>query len=107
MCLSFRTPSSSAFSELVIEVPKVTVKNYSLLETALAASPGVFVNGYCEERKMFLLLIDRSRQPDNSFLDQLLHNMELEYHVKESCTIAQVRDLCGMGTANQSTTSPQ
>jgi hypothetical protein len=103
----FFSASTPALSELVVETPRVTEKNQLLLQNALASSPGVFVNGYCEERKMFLLLIDRSQQPDNVFLDELMHRFQLEYHVKEACTIAQVRELCRMGTGNESTNSPQ
>ncbi|MCA6364071.1 MAG: hypothetical protein IM638_13605 [Bacteroidetes bacterium] len=109
VCISLFSLSATppALSELVVETPRVNEKNQLQVQTALASSPGVFVNGYCEERKMFLLLINRTQQPDNLFLDQLMHRFQLEYHVKESCTIAQVRELCGMRTGNESTNSPQ
>jgi hypothetical protein len=107
LCVVFLSATSPALSELVVEVPGVNEKNSQQVHTALASRPGVYVNGFCQERKMFLLLVDRTRQPDDEFLQQLMHRFQLEYHVKESCTIAQVRDLCGMGAGNESTNSPQ
>ena len=107
LCVVFFSATTPVMNELVVETPGVNEKNRQQVYTALSARPGVVVNGYCEDRRMFLLLIDRTRQPDNAFLEQLMHHFNLEYHVKEACTIAQVRELCGMGTGNESTNSPQ
>lgn len=107
VCVVLFSANSTAMSELVVEIPGVNEKNQMQIHTALASTPGVFVNGYCEERRMFLLLVDRTRQANDEFLEKRMHHFQLEYHVKESCTIAQVRELCGMGSGSESTNSPQ
>ncbi|MGL5890395.1 MAG: hypothetical protein ACRC3B_10945 [Bacteroidia bacterium] len=92
------TPSS--LEELIVEVPKISEKNQLFISAELLLQNGVSINDYCSEKKMFLLIVDRNRQPGNEFLQTVFHQHELEYHVKENCTIAQVRELCGMPENN-------
>lgn len=91
--------------ELIVQVPKISEKNQPLISAALFRQNGVSVNGYCGDQHIFLLIVDRNRQPDNEFLYTIFHQYQLEYHVKESCTIAQVRELCGMPATNSTNQS--
>jgi hypothetical protein len=88
-------------SELIVEIPAVTGKNELTVRTRLSAVPGVYFNGYCENRKIYLLRIDRNVQPNNDFLDNILHNdFQFSYFIKEDCTIEQVRTLCDMPSSS-------
>jgi hypothetical protein len=102
LTMSFSPP---ALQELIVQVPKISEKNQPNIAATLVQQNGISVNGYCGEQKIFLLLVDRSRQPGNEFLHTVFQQYQLEYHVKESCTIAQVRAMCGM-PANNSSPNP-
>lgn len=89
--------SPPVLDELIVEIPGVTGKTELTVRTRLSGVPGVYFNGYCENRKIYLLRIDRNIQPNNDFLDNVLHNdFQFSYFVKEDCTIEQVRTLCDM-----------
>ncbi len=102
LSMAFTPP---VLEELIVQVPKISEKNQPLITSMLAQNNGVSVNGYCKEQTIFLLMVDRNRQPGNEFLQTVFHQFQLEYHVKESCTIAQVRELCGMPASNTTTPS--
>jgi hypothetical protein len=103
MSMIASTPLNSppVLNELIVEVPGVTGKTELAIRARLSAVPGVYFNGYCENRKIYLLRIDRSVQPNNDFLDTIFHNdYQFSYYVKEDCTIEQVRTLCDMPSSS-------
>ncbi|MGL5888930.1 MAG: hypothetical protein ACRC3B_03555 [Bacteroidia bacterium] len=87
--------------ELIVEIPNLSAKTESAIRARFTSAPGVYFNGYCEIRKIYLLRIDRSVQPNNDFLENILHNdYQYSYFVKEDCTIEQVRVICNMPSSS-------
>ncbi|MCA6364073.1 MAG: hypothetical protein IM638_13615 [Bacteroidetes bacterium] len=97
MLFAFVPAPPVVLEEVIVQVPSTTNKNVTDIRTRLTAIPGVYVNGYCEDLQIYLIRVDRALQPGNSFLETVFHDhYQFSYYIKESCTIAQVRTMCGM-----------
>jgi hypothetical protein len=97
MLCAFIPAPPTVLEEVIVQVPGTTDKNKTDIRTRLTAIPGVYVNGYCETLQIYLIRVDRAQQPGNDFLETVFHDhYQLSYYIKESCTIAQVRTMCGM-----------
>ncbi|MCU0433371.1 MAG: hypothetical protein MUC87_07965 [Bacteroidia bacterium] len=91
------TPPPVVLEEVIVQIPGATQKTQADIRTRFASVQGVYVNGYCESLKIYLIRVDRSLQPDNAFLETVLHDQyQLSYFIKAGCTIEQVRTMCGM-----------
>jgi hypothetical protein len=97
MLCAFVPAPPPVLEEVIVQVPATNNKNKTDIRSRLTSFPGVYVNGYCESLQIYLIRVDRSQQPGNDFLEAVFHNhYQFSYYIKESCTIEQVRTMCGM-----------
>lgn len=97
MLCAFTPPSPVVLEEVIVQVPAANAKNIADIRSRLTSFPGVYVNGYCESLQIYLIRVDRAQQPGNNFLEAVFHDQyQFSYYIKESCTIEQVRSMCGM-----------
>jgi hypothetical protein len=95
MIMAAAPAKSQNNSELIIQAPGVNEKNFTSVKQQLASINGVSLSGFCNSEKFFLLTIDRNILPDNSSIEVVFRNSQLEYFYKEgtvSEAIANCKD---------------
>jgi len=92
------------YKELIIEIDEVNDKNFSTIRNSIEGAGGVFYKGYCSDLHVFMYLVNRDVQPDNSFLDKLTL-LNISYVIKDGSTIQQVSDACGIDTTPNNNTN--
>jgi hypothetical protein len=98
---------ATTVEELIIQVPKSTAKNQAAIESAIIASKGVEFKGYCSSLQVYMMLVDRSVQANNQFVEDIMKSQELDFYIKEGSTIAGVKAACGMDANDQPQNSQQ
>ncbi|MCK6641271.1 MAG: hypothetical protein L6Q81_14420 [Bacteroidia bacterium] len=88
--------NATTVEELLIQVPKSNAKNQLSIESAIIATKGVEYKGYCSSLQVYMMLVDRSVQSNDLFIEQIMKNEGLDFYVKEGATIAAVKTTCGM-----------
>lgn len=88
--------NATTVEELLIQVPKSNAKNQLSIETAIMATKGVEYKGYCNSMQVYMMLVDRSVQANDLFIEQIMKNEGLDFYVKEGATISTVKSACGM-----------
>lgn len=88
--------NATTVEELLIQVPKSNAKNQLSIESAIIATKGVEYKGYCSSLQVYMMLVDRSVQSNDLFIEQIMKNEGLDFYVKEGATIAAVKATCGM-----------
>lgn len=88
--------SLTTVEELIIQVPESNLKNQSAIENAISTTKGVEYKGYCSSMQVYMMLVDRSVQSDNTFIGDIMKAQGLAFYIKEGSTIATVKAACGM-----------
>ncbi|HEX8516200.1 MAG TPA: hypothetical protein VF868_08370 [Bacteroidia bacterium] len=80
---SINTPVLIAAREnVIIQVPLSGDKTHTLIVQALTAYPGVTYVGKCLDQNMYFIIVDRSVQPGNGFIEDIFRNLSLEHFIK-------------------------
>ena len=93
----------SSVDELIVQVPNSNDKNRGSIERAIIASKGVEYKGYCSSLHVYMMLVDRSVQANDLFIEQIMKAEGMEYYLKVGTTIETIKASCDM----HDNTSPQ
>ncbi len=88
--------SLTTVEEVIIQVPESNPKNQSAIINAISATKGVEYKGYCSSLQVYMMLVDRSVQEDNTFIVDIMKAQGLTFYIKEGSSIATVKAACGM-----------
>lgn len=90
--------SLTTVEELIIQVPESNFKNQSAIINAISSTKGVEFKGYCSALKVYMMLVDRSVQADNTFIGDIMKGQGLAFYIKGGSSITTVKAACGMDT---------
>jgi hypothetical protein len=88
--------SLTTVEELIIQVPESNLKNQPAVINAISSTKGVEYKGYCSSLQVYMMLVDRSVQEDNTFIVDIMKTQGLAFYIKDGSSIATVKAACGM-----------